>query len=258
MPSIFVEEYRKEMSLTGYPFAACMPLQTDTGYILPIGTIADASIYCENVLKLPVFTAVEKNEGTVTFTVGAYSASFDLPVQDEVLTFFTENKVFGGIFVVDKERIRTLGGWKDGRHTFVSPLAFCPRCIEVVPAAGVQRLITDDNKIYSGDIVISGGLGTTLQLLVSDSKVTHIEVNCVGDPTYGVDPKSAVVPIQRVVCTDKLKATVELVGNEMGAVAMLAGDIYDSFLTDEPSIPAAEALRIEGYGDTVRVSLGGK
>jgi len=78
MPNVFVEEYRKELSLTGYPFAVCAPLLTDTGYSFSVGTVEDASIYCETTSRIPVFTAIEKADREITFIVGEYRAAFDL------------------------------------------------------------------------------------------------------------------------------------------------------------------------------------
>jgi len=50
---VFVEEYRKEMLKTGYPFSRIDPLVTDTEYELPFGVIVDASVYFESVARIP-------------------------------------------------------------------------------------------------------------------------------------------------------------------------------------------------------------
>lgn len=133
MPNVFVEEYRKELNRTGYPFAAAGPLHTDTGYSFAEGTIEDASIYCDTPIKIPVFTVIEKYGSRLIFTVGEYAAAFDLKEVPEVLSLYTSSGIFGGILVLNGQRMQLLSGWKDGSHTITDPPPFCPRCVEIVP-----------------------------------------------------------------------------------------------------------------------------
>jgi hypothetical protein len=258
MPNFFVEEYRKELSLTGYPFAAYMPLQTETGYSFALGTIEDASIYCETVIKIPVFTMIEKSEKQIAFTVGEYKGFFKLDAIPEVLSLYTETGVFGGIFVLNVQRVLLLAGWKDGTHAFTNPISFCPRCIEIVPPVGVQRIVPDEGEILSGEVVLAGGYGTTLQLHESASGVVHTEVHCVGDPIYTVSP--SVKPVRHIICSDTLGTRIVLSGDEAQAVSIIASNaaalIHDEEYSAEDVLQ--DALRLEGYDSTVRVSLGGK
>jgi len=249
MPSVFVEDYRKELSLTGYPFTACVPLLTNTGYSLSVGSLADASIYCDTPIRIPVFSSVHKDGRIVSFTVGDYIASFSLNAIPEVLSLYTAAGVFGGILVLNEQRLRVLDSWRDGTHDFSNPQAFCPRCLEIVPLVGVQRLVTDAGDILSGEIVISGGVGSVLQLLVSPAGITYIEVNFVGDPTYSAKPPG--LPVQRIVCSDTFGKEVTLVGDAFGCVSIIASNFFEPLDFDD-------ALRIEGFNDTVRISLGGK
>ena len=249
MPHTFVEEYRKEMSMTGYPFTSGTAQLTDTGYVFAVGAIEDASIYCETVSGFSAFSSVEKAGRMITFVVGDAVGSFSLSEIPEVLSLYKKSGVFSGILVLNQTKIRFLESWKDGSHTIVNPLPFCPRCIELVPPVGVSRLITDSGDIVSGDIVISGGHGSTLQLLVSPAGVRYIEVNFVGDPTY-VSPWPE-VPIQQVVCTDTFGTEIILTGDESKSVAIVASNPFEGNLFDD-------ALRVEGVGSTVKVSLGGR
>ena len=249
MPSAFVEEYRKELSLTGYPFSACVPLLTDTGYSFAIGTIEDASIYYDAQTKVPVFSSIQKVGRMITFTIGDYAATFSLNAMPEVLELYTGTRVFGGILVLNTSRLRILTSWKDGLHTFVSPQSFCPRCIELVPPVGVQRLITDEGDILSGEVVISGGPGAVFELLVSPSGITYIEVHFVGDPTY--TSKEAIIPVQKIICSDTFGTEVTLIGDAYKNVSMIASNFFEGNLFDD-------ALRIEGFNNTVNISLGGK
>jgi hypothetical protein len=257
-PNTFVEDYRKELNRTGYPFAAYMPLQTDTGYSFALTTIEDASIYCETVTKIPAFSAIEKSEKQITFTVGDYQGSFKLDAVPEVLSLYTAAGVFGGIFVLNIPRVQLLAGWKDGRHTFTHSLSFCPRCLEIVPPVGVQRIVPDQGDILSGEVVIAGGYGTTLRLCESAAGVTHIEVHCVGDPTYTVS--SSVQPVRHIVCSDPWGTEIVLSGDEAQTVSIVASNaaalVHDEFYSVEEVLQ--DALRIEGFDHTIRVSLGGK
>ena len=137
MPNTFVEEYRKEMSLTGYPFAQCRPLLTDTGYSLPIGTIEDASLYCDTPSKIPMFSSIVKDGNQVSFIVGNSVGIFQLKDVPEVVSLYTPIGLFSGIVVLNRSRVKHLGSWKDGTHTFSNPLPFCPRCLEMVSPVGV-------------------------------------------------------------------------------------------------------------------------
>ena len=66
----FVEEYRKELAKTGYPFVSPLPLTTTTGYLFPLGGIADAAVYYDAAGSIPKLTALEKSGGRITFAVG--------------------------------------------------------------------------------------------------------------------------------------------------------------------------------------------
>ena len=249
MPNIFVEEYRKELSLTGYPFSVCSPLFTDTGYVFAIGTIEDASIYCESSADCPVFSVIEKSGQNIKFVVGHASATFDLNAIPEVLIFYAESGVFSGIFVLNSLRVHALESWKDGIHTITNAVPFCPRCLELVPPVGVSRMITDSGEIVSGDVVISGGYGATLQLLVSSAGVQYIAVNFVGNPVY-ISPWPA-VPVQRVICSDTFGTEIALTGDESKNVSIIASTPFEGDIFDD-------VLRVEGFDNVVRVSLGGK
>ena len=146
-------------------------------------------------------------------------------------------------------RLRFLDSWRDGTHTFTNPQAFCPRCVAFVPPVGVQRLIADTGEVLSGEVVISGGYGTVLELLVSPSGVTYIEVSFVGDPTY--TSRGMSIPVQKVVCSDSFGTEITMVGDESKSVSIVASNFFEGNLFDD-------ALRVEGFNDTVRVSLGGK
>ena len=106
---VFVEEYRKELAATGYPFSKFAPIVTDTGYTLPFGTIIDASIYLESA-KIPKLTAIEKDGANVTFFVDDAAAVLDLRHPLEVLELYHPSGIFGGILVCDIQKAAILQG----------------------------------------------------------------------------------------------------------------------------------------------------
>ncbi|GHT30396.1 hypothetical protein FACS1894214_0170 [Planctomycetales bacterium] len=250
MPNFFVEEYRKELSLTGYPFALLQPIVMQDGYSLPIGAIADASIYCEVPGKIPGLTSLNKNGSQVEFVVGTYKGILNFGNFDEVVPLFDSAGIFGGILVLDETKIRFISGWKDGEHVVSTQIPFCPRCVEMVPPVGVQRIISDSGTILSGAIVISGGIGTVLQVLAAPAGFHYIEINYMGDPTYSMQEEQ-LIPIRQVECSDELGTVIIVRGDETNNASLIACNTQESNLFED-------ALRIIGYDSQIYISLGGK
>lgn len=69
---VFVEEYRKELAATGYPFSLSVPLTTLTGYMFPLGAIADAAVYYDSVDSIPQLTALEKSGRTANYAARSF------------------------------------------------------------------------------------------------------------------------------------------------------------------------------------------
>jgi hypothetical protein len=249
---IFVEEYRKELSLSGYPFSRTAPVTTDTGYTLPFGTIIDASVYFDSPAKLPKLTAIEKNGSQVMFFVGDYAATVDLRNPKEVLELYQEQHLFGGILVCDVKKLAVLQGWREGRHA-VSPVpSFCPRCLEFIPVQGVQRLRAETGELFSGEVVLVMGKGGMMRSLTADSGFSYIETNFTGDPTYQIRSGTTdyTVPILSVLCTDAAGNMFPLHPNKFQEIDFVACNTQESNLHDD-------ALRIGAIGSTVSLSLGG-
>ncbi|MDR1478481.1 MAG: hypothetical protein LBJ00_06015 [Planctomycetaceae bacterium] len=201
---IFVEEYRKELASTGYPFTKPEPLLTSTGYALPLGTIADASIYCERSDIQPVISSIVKENNIIAIKLNLdCEAVIDLRTSDEVIEFYNPLGVFYGIFVLDTIKARGLSSWKNGEHLPTKAYYFCPRCLAVIPPLGIQRFRTDTNKIISGNMAFAGLQGTILRLLNTKQQRKYIEVNFTGDPAYTITNGSCASENGVLVCQRK-------------------------------------------------------
>ena len=249
---VFVEEYRKELALTGYPFSRTAPVTTETGYTLPFGTIIDASVYFDAQEKLPKLTVIEKTGSQVTFFVGDYAAMVDLKNPKEVLELYQEPDLFGGILVCDIKKLAVLQGWREGRHAVSPVLSFCPRCLEFIPALGVQRLRAETGELFSGEVVLIMGKGGIMQTLTADSGFSYIETNFTGDPTYQIRSGTTdyTVPVLSVLCTDAAGNTISLYPNKEQEIDFIACNTRESNLHED-------ALRIGATGSTVSLSLAG-
>jgi hypothetical protein len=250
--TVFVEEYRKELSATGYPFTVFRPAVTATGYSLPIGTIADASVYCDTSSDILQLTEITKQDAAITFTVGRYLANTDLTTTNEVVELYDNVGVFGGILVLNLKKLPVLRSWKNGVHTITQPLTFCARCLEVIPVMGVHRFHVDSGQLAAGDVVLSGGRGCLLQLKTSPSGITHVETNYTGDPTYSIRMGDRLnkTPVQRVICKDTFDTEVTLLPDYWNGISVIACNTYQSTLHED-------ALRLETTGSTITISLGG-
>lgn len=239
--------------MTGYPFTVLRPVTVTSGYSLPVGSIADASIYCDTASDLPKFTAIHKQDATVTFTVGRYSAVFDLTnTTKEVIELYDTVGVFGGILVLDLRKITMLRSWRNGQHDISPALSFCARCLEIIPVMGVQRLRTDTDQIAAGRVVLTGGRGCLLRLLESPSGVTYVEAGFTGDPTYSIRANSNNnrVPVQTVLCRDIFGTEIPLSPDDWNNVSIVACNTFESNLHED-------ALRLETSESVIRISLGG-
>jgi hypothetical protein len=252
---IFIEEYRKELSGTGYPFTTMEPLEPDTGHTLPLGAIADVSIYCERTDTLPVITSITRSGNLVTFKLNLGSeATADFINLDEVLEFYSDVGVFYGILVIDIAKFKAIAGWKNGEHVLVKPYHFCPRCLSVMPPIGVQRFRTDTNKIVSGNIAFAGLKGTILRLLKTEQDHQYIEVNFIGDPAYTVaeSAEENKLPIGSILVTDDFDNRVKLLPDELGGVKLIATNTERSNLE-------TDALRFETIDNNkIKITLGSK
>jgi hypothetical protein len=254
---VFVEEYRKELSATGYPFTVLRPITVAEGYSLPIGSIADASVYCDSSSDLPKLTALEKQDAAVTLTVGRYAAVFDLNNLDnspkEVVELYDAVGVFGGILVLNLSKVRVLRSWRNGKHEITPALSFCGRCLEIIPVMGVQRLRTDTDQIIAGKAVLTGGRGCLLRLLTSPSGVTYVETGFTGDPTYSIRAGGDTnrTPVQTVLCKDTFGTEIAVSPDSWNGISILACNTFESSLHED-------ALRLEITSESaIRISLGG-
>ena len=256
---VFVEEYRKELENTGYPFNRLQPIITDTGYHVPFGLIQDASVYVENLLQIPRFLSIEKQGAQITLRVGEYAARFSLKSPSEVVEFYSEDELFGGIFVLNTKKAEILQGWRDGLHTVISNLSFCPRCLELVPPNGVQRLKADSGELFSGTVVLIAGTGGMFQAKNFRQAFNYIQVDYIGDPTYimrnGDDAYTT--PVQEIVCVYRtpdqqldLKSALTLTPGELQGISLIACDTKHANFSDD-------ALRIGGTGSQIIFSLAG-
>jgi len=246
----FVEEYRKELEATGFPFSQCRPLTTSTGYSLPMGVIVDASVYYDDAKKLPRLTAIEKADLRVTFTVGEYLGIFDFHASGEVVELQTEAGLFGGILVVDQARCKSIQSWRSGTHLVKTPPSFCLRCLEYFPPLGVQRFRSDSGELFSGHVAILAGKGGVMNAKKAGGGFDYVEVHFTGDPTWLIRHKERGLPVQSVVCVDASGNTVELVPGRAGGIEIVTCNTAQGNLFDD-------ALRINAIGSNINISLAG-
>jgi len=249
---VFVEEYRKELEATGYPFTRAEPLATNTGYALPPGTITDASVYYETPGRIPKLTAIEKTGPFVTFHVGKYRAGLDLRNPAEVLELNTQAGLFGGILVCHVDRILVLRSWRDGVHLIQPTPGFCVRCLEYIPADGVQRFRSDSGELFSGEVVLVSGQGGAMRSQMAPSGFCYVIVDYFGDPTWQIRTGAVeyAVPIQSVVCENANGEQITLFPDARQDIRFVACHTEQSNLYED-------ALRIGGIGSKIIFSLGG-
>lgn len=264
--SVFVEEYRKELERTGYPFSGHRPVTTTTGYTLPYGMIADASVYYESPSNLPSLTKIHKTKQEVVFHVGEYTAKLRLKTPTEVLELANANGVFGGILVLDTTKVIFLKSWMDGDHPVTPAASFCPRCLEYIPVNGLQRLRADNGSVFSGDVVIVAGSGGIFQTKTLRPGMTYVDINFSGDPTYQIRAGNTeyTTPVQAVeihyideyeMVQDDPDLTEDLTpivlsSGPSGAVGFMPCNTEDTNMSDD-------ALRIGSAGSSVNLTLGG-
>jgi hypothetical protein len=249
---VFVEEYRKELEMTGYPFTQAEPVTTNTGYAIPLGMIVDASVYYDTPGRIPRLTALEKAGPIVTFHVGDYRAGCDLRNPAEVLELNTPTGLFGGILVCHPERILVLRSWRDGVHLMQPPPGFCVRCLAYLPVHGVQRFRSDSGELFSGDVVLVSGPGGAMRSQTAPAGFCYVTVDYFGDPTWQIRTglTDYAVPIQSVVC-------INADGEQMTLFPDTRQDICFVACNTEQSNLYEDALRIGVTGSKIIFSLGG-
>lgn len=249
---VFVEEYRKELEATGYPFSQPIPLTTTTGYLFPVGAIADASVYFDSAEAIPQLTALEKKNHLLTFVVGDYRGTFDLRSDDEVVPLETSSGVFGGILVCHPARIRTLESWSSGTHSIRQPVPFCPAALEFLPPIGVQRFRADTGEVFSGDVAIVSGKGGVLETKSAANRFDYVRVHYCGDPTWQLrnGRTNYTVPVQEIVCVDASNRQISLEPGLRQEIVLVACNTEQSNLHED-------ALRISSQGSSVTLSLAG-
>jgi len=247
---VFVEEYRKELATTGYPFSRYGPLTTRTGYTLAAGSIIDASVYYDNPQTLPTLTAIEKKDHLITFSVGEYRGTLDLRETSETVELKTEGGLFGGVLVVDRTRYKTIQSWPSGVHPLRPPGVFCPRCLEFIPALGVQRFRSDTGELFSGHVAIVAGKGSILRTKKAGIGFDYVEINHIGDPTWLARHGLTGPSIRTIVCIDSGGNKVSLVPGQYQGIEIVACNTAFGNLFDD-------ALRIGASGSSIHLSLAG-
>ena len=249
---VFVEQYRKELESTGYPFTKCHPIRTVSGYNIPLGTIIDASVYYDRPNHPPKLTSIEKVGPVITFLIGDYRGKLDLRNPQEIVELATAHGLFGGILVMDTNQILTLRSWQDGSHNLESAQGFCPRCLEYFPAVGVQRLRTDSGELVSGDVVLASGQGGAFRSSVAPAGFSYVEVHYFGDPTYQMRTETSgyTIPIQFVVCFNAEEESLTLTPGPKQEIQLVACNTKQGNLFED-------ALMIGSMGSGIIFSLGG-
>jgi len=262
--NVFVESYHKELLRTGYPFDRYAPITLSSGVMLPTGSMIDASIYTDSTKSIPRLTAISKDNTRITFHVGDFYGTFVFDGMDDIVELYTDTGLFGGILLINCERIRPLKSWANGDFTVTSDSRFCLRCIEMLPQVGITRFAADDGKFVSGNVIIAAGTGGLFRLL-QDSDVVHIEVNFIGDPVYSITFNESIpqLPLRSITFgidgnidgsvdggADSNDVSAKIRPDDNGSIAMLPRNLQLSNLEHDP-------LQINTVDDTVTLSLAG-
>jgi hypothetical protein len=264
---VFVEEFHKELVGTGYPFTQIEPIVTNTGYALAPGWMADASIYCDSLTNLPSLTEITRDGLIVGFTVGSYKGTYQFETtttanktNHPIVELYSDLGLFGGILVLDREKIMALEGWKTGSHVPTKKANFCIRCFEVISQQGLLRFRTDSNELISGTVVLVGGNGTILELEDAPSGVRHVRVNFVGDPTLAARDKKGgtetfQTPLQYLFCTGVTNPTTGAT-NDIIITPNSLGGVY--FIAQDAELDTHETLQFSATDTTITLSLSKK
>jgi hypothetical protein len=261
--NVFVESYHKELARTGYPFDRALPVQTDSGYTVPAGSILDASIYTESAASAPRLDKIIKDKLTIQFYVGDFVGIFYFETLNTIVEFYSESGLFGGILVVSPARLQQIGGWPDGEHNIFSDARFCLRCVEILPSVGVTRFVADDGNSVSGNVVFAAGTGGLLRLLTAETGVTYVEINYIGEPTFPIRETEESVPITTLQSISynvssrqegsEEPETVQVITvypDQYGAISLIPRNVTISNLEQDP-------LRINAADNVLKMSLGG-
>ena len=249
---VFVEEYRKELSESGYPFVA-WTAGTDTGFALPPGFLVDASVYYERADAIPKLTSLERTEhNTLRLMFGVYTAEINLRTPEELVELSDSGGVFGGIILPHPEHIRIFQGWPIGRHTLERPMSLVPRATVYIPVAGVHRFKTDTGESFYGDVAMIAEPGSQFVVTEGENGRPYVVVHFTGDPTYGVRTGVVAEPktIQVIVCINAEGQDTELVPDEKQGIRLISCNTNESNLYEE-------ALHIHASGSSVLFSMAG-
>jgi len=252
--NVFVENYHKELSLTGYPFDRFAPIVLSSGNVIPMGCIIDASIYVSKTDSAPRLTAVSKNMSSITFYAGDFYGTLNFKENEDIVELYDDRGIFGGILLIDIERKKLLLSLLNGRFTVTSDTRFCLRCIEVLPPVGVTRFTADDGNVVSGNVIIAAGTGGLFRLL-SVNDVPYVETNYIGSPVYsylseeGYMPK---IPLRYITyAVEGSGVSGKIYPDEYGNIAMVPNNPQSDILQDPLRINTADAsikLSLAGAG----------
>jgi hypothetical protein len=242
----FVEEYRKELSATGYPFLKLAPIMMSSGFSLPIGSFCDASLYADSISAIPRFQSLTKNNNKLVFKVGEYSGECFLNEFDETVELYSDSGLFGGILVLNEEKIKVVSSWTDTEHT-VSPLVhFCPRCLVNSYVEGVNRIRVEDRFVY-GKVRLKADEGAIFEHFADVNGIQFVRLHYVGEPAYSALKNGYNPPVLKLNFVDSYENTFVITPNSDGYyLAAVNGDLAN--VNDD-------ILSISGNEDTITIEL---
>jgi hypothetical protein len=255
---ILFPQFRDEQSASKYPFVDTATLVSSTpGLAISPDLFADASFFgIGGGVKLHI-SAVTVTPQKITVTVGDSSASARFfatfaalaPPADGTLNFQDQYGRPAGVMLTDPARggaesLTVFSSWGLGTHRF-APAATELVSTVVIPAKepGVRALLTEDEKLHTGDIWIVGNGGVVVRAEGDDV----IRFDIVGVPLF----KRFVCAPQTEFPTKTFLQTINGCGpDEFGNFIFTATER----LVDKPAIrifPGENSLTFTSIGSSV-------
>lgn len=181
MPEVINIEYRNQNSLRRYPFEDEATMLDTTGVALPIDFLVDAFMYPIDLKGRVYISSIDLGAGRIHFTdtgtrkecgfADFTNASTTAEIYDNE-TFMRQI----GLLVFGDGIAGVFQGY--GVRTFtVSGTAFCPTTYIPMTQIGVRAIILPDGTIMTGDVVIEGQNGITVETYTSGTKdVIYIDI----------------------------------------------------------------------------------
>jgi len=235
-----------------YPFATSATLTNGSVFIAD-NVFADARVFAYGGGYDQHLSKIVKTESTITITfadssnTSLCSGSFDItaPPDDQIVLYDSKGRAVG-VLVTDSVRLQSLLAFAYGTYEFsAEQTLLSPVVITPMPDQGVRSVTADDITV-SGEVVLVGGRGITLEKRTNDEGEHVIVLHADGERYYNA-----------LLCQDESVVTLpcylrtinELGPDDGGNFSIIAGPGDEDSDVDHPCI------RINGENGRVTISL---